>query len=248
MLVPGAAGRFGVLARLGNRWWALVPAVSVAAVVGAISATGEAARGLTYLALVGVPVLAALALGRAASRGTPVLALAVLPLFGLAWAARSSLAGETAALVLSALSCVSLGVALVAVAPARWVKLGIVGMAVVDAALVAADLLQAPNGVLNAAAPGAGLPRLQSVAFGSAQMGFGDLFIAAALGAVLAGNALVRRRAAILTAAFALAFDLLFFAVPELPATVPIALALGAVELAGLRLLPAKSPADRRFD
>lgn len=221
--------------RLGNRWWALVPAVSVGGVVAAVSATGDAARGLTYLALVGVPVLAAVGLGRAARRGMPLLASAAVPLFGLAWAARTSLAGETAALLLSALSCVTLGVALAAVAPARWVKLGIIGMAVVDAALVAADLLQAPNSVLNAAAPGAGLPRLQSVVFGSAQMGYGDLFIAAALGAVLAGDVVVQRRAAVLTAGFALAFDLLFFAVPELPATVPIALALIAVELAAAR-------------
>ena len=42
------------------------------------------------------------------------------------------------------------------------------------------------NAVLNAASPGGGLPRLQFVAFGSAVMGFGDIFLAAVLGALLA--------------------------------------------------------------
>ncbi len=231
VLLPRARP-FPLLHRLRNRWWALVPAVSVAAVVAAISASGQTAQALAYLALVGVPVLAATALART---GRAVLALAVVPLFALAWADRASLGGETAGLVLTALSCVTLGGLLAAVAPPRWLKFGIVAMAVVDAALVAADLLQAPNQTLNAAAPAAGLPRLQSVLFGSAQMGYGDLFIAAALGAVLAAEAPLRRRAALLSAVFALAFDLVFLLVPELPATVPIALALIALELAARR-------------
>jgi hypothetical protein len=56
-------------------------------------------------------------------------------------------------------------------------------------------------------------------------MGFGDLFIAAVVGCLLAGS---RRQlvAAGLVAVLALAFDLLFFAVDELPATVPVAVAL----------------------
>jgi hypothetical protein len=66
--------------------------------------------------------------------------------------------------------------------------------------------------------------------FGQAVMGYGDIFIAAALGAVLASSWATQRRAAVLSAGLALAFDLLFFAVPELPATVPIAAALVVVE------------------
>ena len=59
-------------------------------------------------------------------------------------------------------------------------------------------------------------------------MGYGDLFAAACLGGLLAlasGRAL-QRRAALLTAALAVAMDFLFFAVDELPATVPVALTL----------------------
>jgi len=44
--------------------------------------------------------------------------------------------------------------------------------------LVISNLLAAPNNSLNAAAPVADLPQLQRVLFGSAVMGYGDLFIA----------------------------------------------------------------------
>ena len=106
-------------------------------------------------------------------------------------------------------------------------------MALADAALVISDLLQRPNNALNAAHPAAGLPRLQSAVFGSAVMGYGDLFIAGVLGGLLAvtvGRSL-QLRAAALTALLAIGFDLLFFFVDELPATVPVALALVLVML-----------------
>ena len=104
-------------------------------------------------------------------------------------------------------------------------------MAVDDTAFVLSDLLQHPNSVLNAAHPAAGLPRLQSAAFGSAVMGYGDLFVAGVLGGLVARRAgrRLQLRAAALTALVALGFDLLFFAVSELPATVPVALALLAL-------------------
>ncbi|MCA1689078.1 MAG: hypothetical protein LC720_01080 [Actinobacteria bacterium] len=247
VLLPAPAP-YPVLAGLRSRWWALVPAASVGAVVAGVGAAGEAAQGLTYLALAWVPVLAAVALGGAARGGWPVLGLVVVPLFGLAWAEPASVAGEAAGLVLVGLSCVALGGLLAAVAPPRWLAGGILAMAVLDAVLVAGDLLQAPNRVLSAAAPAGGLPQLQRVVLGSAQMGYGDLFIAAALGALLASARPLQRRAALLSAIFALGFDLLFLLVPELPATVPIALALITVELGsrGRRLPPAHRGARSR--
>ncbi|HET9593167.1 MAG TPA: hypothetical protein VFP17_09650, partial [Solirubrobacterales bacterium] len=161
------------------------------------------------------------------------LALLVFPLFALAWAAKGALSGQTAALALSALACVSLGWLIACVVPGRWLKLGIYLMAAVDTYLVATDLLQAPNAVLNTASPAADLPRLQLASFGSALMGFGDLFVAAVLGALLASNRRLQLRGAALAAVIGIAFDLLFFAVDELPATVPIALTLAALELTG---------------
>jgi hypothetical protein len=232
--VPGAIAG-GLPARLRSRRWAVIPPLSVIAFVfGARAAEHASAQGLTYLALCAVPVLAALCLGwllwdSGPTRWPrPLRALLVLPLFGLAWADRTGLAGEGAALVLSALSCAALGVLIATVTPPRWLAAGIVAMAIADTTLVVSDLLQQPNNALNAAHPAAGLPQLQSAVFGSAVMGYGDLFIAGALGGLLAvtvGRSL-QLRAAALTAILALGFDLLFFVVDELPATVPVALAL----------------------
>lgn len=227
---PRPVARLAIAGRLEGPVWALVPAASIVVVIFAIRFGSDTATGLTYLALVAVPPLAAGALGWAARGSRPVAAFVVAPLFAAAWVARTSLAGEAAGALLSALSCVTLGVLLAMVAPSRWLKVGIVLMAAADTWLVVSDLLQAPNATLVTAHPAAGLPQLQSELFGSVSMGYGDLFVAALLGAVLARDVRRQRGGAFLTLVIAALFDLLFFAVKELPATVPVALALIAVE------------------
>jgi hypothetical protein len=224
-----------IRARLG---WGLLPLASIVGTVFAIRLSSGAATALTYIALAGVPPLAALALGLLARRRQMLIAAIVLPLFALAWLDRSGLIGEGAAVVLSGLSCVALAGLLVQVAPINWIKIGIVLMALADAMLVSAQLLQAPSDVLNSAAPVAGLPQLQRALFGSAVIGYGDLFIAATLGAVLAAESGPQRPAALLTFAFALCFDLMFFVVSLLPATVPVAAALVVCELGRWRRAP----------
>jgi hypothetical protein len=220
-----------LLDRLRSRWWALVLPLSIVVVIAAIAIDSASARFLTYLALVAVPPLAAAALAWLARGACLQLALLVFPLFIIAWAARGSLGGEAAALALSALACVSLGWLVACIVPSPWLKLGIYLMAALDAWLIASDLLQEPNAVLNTVAPAGGLPRLQLASFGSAVMGFGDLFIAATLGALLAGDRRLQLRGAALAAVLCVAFDLLFFAVDELPSTVPIALTLATLEM-----------------
>ncbi|HEV7942395.1 MAG TPA: hypothetical protein VGP17_06290 [Solirubrobacteraceae bacterium] len=215
--------------RLSGRWWALIPPGSVAlfVAVGSVAANASVTF-LTYLALCGVPVGAALALGWLSRSSRPIAALAVVPLMALAWADGGGLAGQAAAVALTALSCVALGAIFAAITPPRWLMAGIIGMAAVDIALVASELLQKPNNALNLAHPVAKLPRLQAELFGSAAMGYGDLFVAALLGGLLAATADAgrQRRVALLVAVLALASDLLFFFVRELPATAPVALAL----------------------
>ncbi len=211
--------------RLRGPAWALIPVVSIVGVIFLIRYASGAANWITYLALVAVPILAAVALGWASRWSWPWLAIAAAGLFVLAWRTPYSLAGEAAGALLSGLSCVTLGMLLAAVTPARWLKLGIIAMACADVWLVASDLLQAPNDELSAAAPGGGLPQLQSEIFGSVTMGYGDLFVAALLGGVLADRPRLQTRAALLTLVLAGLFDLLFFAVDELPATVPVAVA-----------------------
>jgi hypothetical protein len=229
------------LQRRRGRGWAAIPPLSIIVFVFlARAAEQTSAQSLTYLALVAVPVLAALALGWVGRGARPLLALLTPALFALAWVDRTGLAGQAAALALSALSCVTLGVLLAAVTPPRWLAAGIVLMACADAALVVSELLQHPNEVLTSAHPAADLPKLQAEVFGSAAMGYGDLFVAGLLGGLLARGwpppgarsvGAQQARAAVLVAVFATAFDLLFFTVRELPATVPVALGLVVVVL-----------------
>ncbi|MBS1889375.1 MAG: hypothetical protein JSU06_19520 [Actinobacteria bacterium] len=241
--VPRAPVEIPLLGRLQGRWWALVLPLSIVVAIGGIALDSASATFLTWLALVAVPPLAAVALGWLVHGARPWLALAAIPLFAVAWAARGELGGQSCALALSALACVSLGWLLVCVVPARWVKLGIYAMAAVDAYLVFTELLQEPNSVLNAAAPAANLPKLQLVSWGGALMGFGDLFIAAVLGALLARDPRLQARGAILAGTLCCAWDLLFFAIKTTPATVPVALTLLTLELwAGG--VPARRPKD----
>ena len=185
---PRPVPRVAWLERFRGRGWALVPIGSIVVVIFAIRYVSGTATGLTDLALVAVPILAAVALGWAMRGARPLAALAAIPLFVLAWRSQNTLAGEAAGALLSALSCVTLGVLLSAVTPPRWLKVGIVLMAAADVWLVASDLLQSPNSVLVAAQPPAGLPQLQAEVFGTVSMGYGDLFVAALLGAVLAAQ------------------------------------------------------------
>jgi hypothetical protein len=236
------------LARLRARRWAVIPPLSVAGFVLVAGAAEHAsAQGLTYLALCAVPLLAAAALGWLTPGARPLRSLLALGLFALAWADRGALPGQAAALILSALSCVTLGVLLALVTPPRWLGAGIVAMAVADAALVVTDLLQRPNDALNAAHPAAGLPRLQSAQLGSAVIGYGDLFVAGVLGALLAlvWRGELQLRGAALCASLAVAFDLLFFFVDELPATVPVALTLIVLAIARRRRCAPMAPAPK---
>ncbi|MBO0731025.1 MAG: hypothetical protein J2P57_17345 [Acidimicrobiaceae bacterium] len=147
----------------------------------------------------------------------------------MAWALRTTLLGQAAAVALTALSACAVASYLVALAPARLVKIAVVTMAALDAALVFSRALTGPNNTLNAAAAPPDLPHLQVGAFGSALIGYG--------GPPRRGRPRVPPRGRIppmavelLVLGLSAAFDPLFLTADELPATVPIALALLLVE------------------
>jgi hypothetical protein len=223
------------LERFRTRAWALVPPVSIAAVVGAIALVPAVADWLTWIAFACIPPLAAAALGWAARFARAGLALLAIPLLALAWARAGSLAGDAAATALTALSCVTLGRLLAGAVPGSWLKAGIVAMAVIDAILVFGNQLQGPNAVLNAAAPAHGLPQLQYLDLHAASLGYGDVFVAGLLGGVLAAECAPQWPVAILVLGLSVLWDVLFLAFDTLPATVPVAAALVIAESARRR-------------
>ena len=98
--------------RLAGRAWALIPLASIVLVVVAIRAAGATADGLTWLALIAVPPLAAAALGWASHGAKPPLALLAVPLaYGL-WLAIGTSLG--AILWLALCACVVLAL--------RWLR------------------------------------------------------------------------------------------------------------------------------
>jgi hypothetical protein len=226
-----AAGIPPWLERLKGRGWALILPLSVAVVVGAIELVPAVADGLTWVALVLVPIGAALALGWAMHGARPWLGLLAVPLLAFAWAQVGTLAGDAAAALLTALSAVTVGRLLAGGVPLVWLKAGIVAMAIVDSILVFGNELQAPNAVLNAAVALPGAPQLQYVDIHYASLGYGDVFVAGVLGGVLAAERRRQWPVAVLTFVLSGLWDLLFFHFDTLPATVPVAGALIISEL-----------------
>jgi hypothetical protein len=221
-----AAGIPAWAERFRGRGWALVLPLSIAVVVAAISALPGTAVALSWLALVAIPPLAAAALGWAMHGARPWLAVLVIPLLVLGWTQQLTAPGDIALALLSALSCVTLGRLLAGVVPLLWLEAGIVAMAVVDSILVFGNQLQAPNAVLNAAVPAPGLPQLQYLALPHASLGYGDVFAAGVLGGVLAARGMRQWPVALLVVGLSLLWDLMFYVVDTIPATVPIAVAL----------------------
>lgn len=222
--------------RSGAWAWLLLP-VSLGGTIALLALVPGLGLAYAWTATIGVPLLAAIAIGWSVP-GRPVLRvlaglLAAVLLLAIAWADHASLLGQGAAVALTALSCCTLGAWLGALAPVRVLKAGLVAMAVLDAVLVFGQLLEGPDDTLNAATPGAHLPHLQLAVFGSVLMGYGDLFVAAVLGSVVAVDASVRWpprwAVALVVLACAAVFDLLFLVTDDLPATVPVAVALVAV-------------------
>jgi hypothetical protein len=237
------------IARFRGPGWALVLPLSIAVVVAAIALVPEVARALSWLALLAIPPLAAAALGWAMRGARPPLALLAIPLLVVGWTEQFTLVGDVCLAALSALSCLTLGRLLAGLVPLVWLELGIVAMAVVDAILVFGNQLQGPNEVLNTAVPAVGLPQLQYLAMPHASLGYGDVFAAGVLGGVLAARGLRQWPAALLVLALSAAWDLLFFVIDTLPATVPVALALVIVRVTGNRCFgtPAAGESEEQF-
>jgi hypothetical protein len=227
--LPGRGVPAPVL-RLRGRTGVLLATACVVAVVVAGAVGPRVATELSRLALLAVPALAAGTLGWAARGSRPALALLAAPLLALAWADAGGLAGDAAGAVLSGLSCVTLGRLLAGVAPAIWLKAGLVAMALYDAVSVFGASPHSPDAIVDAAVPAAGLPRFQVLDLHAASLGYADVFVAGVLGGILAAQRTRQMPVALLVVRLSVAFDALFAVFDTLPATVPVALALVVTE------------------
>jgi uncharacterized membrane protein YfcA len=165
--------------------------------------------------------------------GAAVLAAVAL---AVTWAVPDTRAGELTTVALIAGSAITLGRLLAGVAPLPLLKAGVIAMAAVDAWLVFSGRLEQPNAVLIAATPGLGLPQLQSASFAGAGLGYGDFFAAAVVGGILAAERGPQLAAATGAIVVSLCWDQLFLVYDVLPATIPPAVALLAVEARRARL------------
>jgi hypothetical protein len=238
-----AAGIPAFLLHLGGRGWALIAPLSVVLSVAAIGAATASADVLTWIALLLVPPGCALALGWAAHGARPWLSLAVVPLLAAAFAAPDDPLGRVARLLLIVGSVVTAGRLLAGGAPLRYLKAGVVAMAVIDAVFIFGDFFGEENAAFNAAVPAAGLPRLQVADIGDVSTDYGDYFVAGLVGAILAAERQPQLVGAVATLAAAQAFNQLFLVVDSLPGTVPPTVVLLGFEAWRRRTHP---PALRR--
>jgi hypothetical protein len=227
--LPGA-GIPALLLRLAGRGWALVAPLSVVGSVAAISVAVASADVLTWIALVLVPLGCALALGWAAHGARPWLAVATVPILAAALAAPDDPLGRVGRLVLIVGSCLTVGRLLAGGAPLLALKVGVVAMAGIDAVFIFGELFEEQNAVFDAAAPAAGLPRLQVADIGDSSTDYGDFFVAGLVGGILAAEHRPQAVAALAMFAVAQAFNQLYLVVESLPGTVPPAVVLVLVE------------------
>jgi hypothetical protein len=203
----------------------------------------SSSHALAVLAGVTVPPLAIA--GAALVRRRPLAAALVLVSLPAALLPAGSPAAQLARIVLIVLACTTLGALVAAVTPRPLIELGVLVVAVADSILVAAQEIGPASQTLHAAAPVA-LPPFQDATLGGMMMGFGDIFLAAVLGAALTSRE--RRLAALVTGVFGALFGLLLLRVQVVPATVPVLAGLIAVRAVSLgrpalRRAPARAAA-----
>jgi hypothetical protein len=219
VLLPGRS--LALPDRLRGRAWALVlPGVLVVFVIG-LSADPSLATRLAALAVV-TPVLALLApLAAARAWRVPVALLATLAVVVGLWQ-RHGVVGGCARAIAIACACSLLATLLAGVAPPPALRIGLVVLVAIDVILVISGSVGRTSTALHQAAAPAGLPGFQDATISPATMGYGDLFGAAVLGAILVSEHRPRRVPAAVVLVAALAFGLLLHVVDELPATVPL--------------------------
>lgn len=219
MVLPGRTVPLPAPLR-GRLWALLLPGVLVAFVIG-LSADPSLAGRLAALAVV-TPVLALGAPLVAERRWRAVVAVVSIAAVAVGLGSRHGVLGQTARVIAIACACSVLATLLAGVAPPAALRLGLVALVALDVVLVVSGDVGSTSQALHHAGAPAGLPSFQDATLGPATMGYGDLFGAAVLGALLTSEGRSRARAAVAVLACALGFGLLLTFFHTLPATVPL--------------------------
>lgn len=184
---------------------------------------------LATLATFGAPLGAALCGWAAGWRAPWAAVIAATALYLTAWFG-SGLVAEGAGVALILGCCLFLARWVAAGASPRAIILGLCILVGIDCILVLGlDAVRPATVALHAAHPvgaplggGHPLPDLQDATFGSALMGWLDLFAPAVLAVLMVGSWAPRLAAAGATVAAGWAWGLLLLVRPEIPATVPV--------------------------
>jgi prepilin signal peptidase PulO-like enzyme (type II secretory pathway) len=202
-----------------------LPLVAIGGGVIFLGAVPSAVGAVTTLAAFAVPPLALFAawhVRRAAlplAIVSPILWLIVWRLPTTGW---TQLAGD----LLIVLAAVSLGRLTGWIAPRAALVVGVLVATAVDIWQVLTVQVQPVATALATAVPARGLPALQQLEMVGATMGWGDAYLAAVLGAVVAASGRATIAAVFGTLLGGLSLGLLFNVVEFVPATVPVAVGL----------------------
>jgi hypothetical protein len=246
VFVPRAAS-FRCLERLRSPFWTLVlPGSIIVGTFGLIALPWTASTTLV-VAAVTTPLLALVAIASVVRGRSLIGPLAIVA--GVCAVLATGLAGQLGASVITALACLTVGVTLQRLIPGRWLLVGVVAMAVTDIVLLESGAGYHQTMLLAAAANNFHGPHFTGARVGGTTIGYPDLFLAALLGAALAGSRL-QRGAAVLLGVLVVAYDSLLAPGVLLPATVPIAVTLVIVSLiararGGRAAVPALASARR---
>ena len=218
-------GAFAALDRLRSpAWAALLPGAIVVGTFAPLSHKGFASA-LVLAAAITTPLLAVVtlvAVARARRRVTIGLATAlaviavVVPATG----------GQLSLSIVTALGALSVGVGLTRLIPRRWLLIGVVVMAAVDALFLLQGVGGSAAGSMASASAHFDGPQFTQASVGPTSIDYPDLVLASVLGGVVAGSE-QQRRAALTLAVLAGSTGMLLAVVPIVPETVPIAMTFG---------------------
>jgi hypothetical protein len=204
--------------------WAAAPALALLVGTFAPLEIPGAASALILLAVLGAPLLVVVAV-LSVMRGPRVpIAIATAALVITA-STSAGLAGQLSATGLTALACLTVGVALARLTPRAWLLGGVFVMCVADVILLGAGVGATASAAMNAATHRFHGPALDHATVGSVAIGYPDLVLAGMLGGALAPDRVVQMRTGLLLVAIVAAYGLLLPVAGILPATVPIGLA-----------------------